>query len=214
MLTSLYVEGDGVLHRVSAEVKLVVLALLGASLFLVSSPVALGVVLFLAAVLYFTAGLSFGQAVRRLLPLLTSLLLLTALNLFFLPAREVGILLLRILALLLAAAAITATTPLHATVSAVNRLLRPLERAKLLRPGDAGLAVGLSLRFVPDIKARYEALAEAHKARGLAVRPLTLLIPLVILTLKQADDVAAAIDARGLRAAPVSSKPAETGPSS
>ncbi|MBP0437296.1 energy-coupling factor transporter transmembrane component T family protein [Tianweitania sediminis] len=200
MLNGFYVEGNSLLHRISAEAKLLGLAALGVALFFVSSPLLLGGVLVVAAAFYLHAGLTPGKALRRLMPVLYSLLFLMALNLFFLSAAEVGVLFLRILALLVAAAAVTATTPIDAIITAVNRLLRPLERTGLLRPGDAGLAVGLSLRFVPDILSRYGALAEAHKARGLKVRPLTLLTPLVILTLKQADDVAAAIDARSLRA--------------
>ncbi len=64
---------------------------------------------------------------------------------------------------------------------------------------DVGLAVGLVLRFVPEILGRYQAIREAHTARGLKVRPMTLLAPLIILTLRDADKIAAAIDARGFR---------------
>jgi biotin transport system permease protein len=68
-----------------------------------------------------------------------------------------------------------------------------------VRAADVSLAVGLVIRFVPEILARYGEIAAAHKARGLPVRPLTLLVPLVILTLKDADTIAMAIDARGFR---------------
>lgn len=143
---------------------------------------------------------------------LYSLLFLMVLNLIFLPLAEVQILTLRFLALVFAAAAVTATTPLDAMMDVVNRIMRPFEKLGFVRQGDAGLTVGLCVRFVPEILARHHALVEAHKARGLKVRPLTLLGPLIILTLKQADDVAAAIDARGLRGAQaisISSQPNE-----
>jgi len=64
---------------------------------------------------------------------------------------------------------------------------------------DIGLALGLVLRFVPEIVGRYQAICEAHRARGLKIRPITLLAPLIILTLRDADNIAAAIDARGIR---------------
>ncbi|MEO9338480.1 energy-coupling factor transporter transmembrane protein EcfT [Mesorhizobium sp. SB112] len=201
MLNSLYVEGRGPLHRLSAGAKLAFLALAGLGLFFIHSPLVLAAAFALAAAVYFTVGLAAGAMLRRIRPTLYSLLFLMLLNLFFLPWEEVVVLALRILTLVFAAAAITATTPLGDMMNVVNRLLSPLERLGLVRPGDAGLMVGLCLRFVPEILSRYHALVEAHKARGMKVRPLKLLGPLVILTLKQADDVAAAIDARGLRAA-------------
>jgi len=55
------------------------------------------------------------------------------------------------------------------------------------------------VRFVPEILGRYQAIKEAHAARGIKVRPVTLLAPLIILTLRDADNIAAAIDARGFR---------------
>lgn len=200
MLTSLHVEGRRGLHRLGAGAKLAGLAAAGAGLFLVSSPLVLGAALAVAAMLYLTAGMTPGTALRRIAPTLYSSALLMAFNLVFLPPAEVLVLALRILTLVFAAAAVTATTRLEAMMAAVNRLMRPFERLGLLRPGDAGLTVGLCLRFVPEILARYHALAEAHRARGIKLRPLTMIGPLIILTLRQADDIAAAIDARGLRA--------------
>ncbi|MDI6029214.1 energy-coupling factor transporter transmembrane protein EcfT [Corticibacterium sp. UT-5YL-CI-8] len=201
MLSSLYVVGQGPLHRLSAGSKLAVLAIVGVGLFFIQSPWILAFAFALAVIVYLTVGLSLREALKRIRLTLYSLLFLMVLNLFFLPIAEVQVLALRFLALVFAAAAVTATTTLDAMMDVVNRLMRPLGRLGLIRQGDAGLTVGLCLRFVPEILARYHALVEAHKARGLKVRPLTLLGPLVILTLKQADDVAAAIDARGLRAA-------------
>lgn len=201
MLTSLYVEGRGPLHRVTAGTKLAGLAIAGVALFFVTQPWLLAVFLIFSALAYITAGLSIREALRRIAPTLWSLLFLLAVNLFLLPWPDAAVLGLRILTLVFAAAAVTATTPLAEMMAVVDRVARPLEKLNLLRPGDAGLAFGLCLRFVPDILSRYEALREAHRARGLKVRVLTLLGPLIILTLKQADEVASAIDARGLRGA-------------
>ena len=202
MLTALHVEGRTPLHRLGARAKLVGLAALGIGLFLVASPLLLGVAAAIAASLYLSIGIRPGMALHRVAPTLWSLAFLTAINVFLLPVHEVLVIALRLLVLILAAAAVTATTPLPDMMHAIERLLRPLVRLGWLRAGDAGLALGLCMRFVPEVTARYSALAQAHRARGLAVRPLTLLGPLVILTLRQADDIAAAIDARGLRTAP------------
>jgi len=105
----------------------------------------------------------------------------------------------RLGALVLLAAAVTATTTISAFMDEITRLLRPLERFGFVRAADVSLAVGLVLRFVPEILARYGDIREAHRARGLRVRPLGVLVPLIILTLKDADTIAMAIDARGFR---------------
>ena len=107
--------------------------------------------------------------------------------------------LLRLTALMLLAATVTATTSITEFIDEVTALARPLERTGWVQADDIGLALGLVLRFVPEIVGRYQAIREAHKARGLKVRPTTLLAPLIILTLKDADNIAAAIDARGIR---------------
>lgn len=206
MLSSLHVEGRTRLHRLGARTKLAGLAILGTALFLINSQLVLALGLGMAALCYFTVQLSPVAALRRIAPALWSLAFLMAVNLFLMPAHDVAVLAMRIVALILFAAAVTATTPLSDMMQAVDRLMRPFERMGWMRPGDAGLALGLCIRFVPEIQARYHALAEAHRARGLKIRFMTVLGPLIILTLKQADDVAAAIDARGLRAAnPLSS---------
>jgi len=81
----------------------------------------------------------------------------------------------------------------------ITVMLQPLERLGLMRAADVSLALGLVLRFVPEILDRYENIREAHRARGLPIQPLTLFVPLIILTLKDADTIAMAIDARGFR---------------
>jgi biotin transport system permease protein len=68
-----------------------------------------------------------------------------------------------------------------------------------VKASDLGLAIGLVIRFLPEVLGRYQAIRDAHHARGLKPKPLTLAVPLIILTLRNADEIAAAIDARGIR---------------
>jgi biotin transport system permease protein len=84
-------------------------------------------------------------------------------------------------------------------MAAVTDLARPLERLGLMKAADLGLALGLVLRFVPEIAQRHEALKEAHAARGIPFKLSRMLGPLIISTLKDADRIAEAIDARGIR---------------
>lgn len=198
-MKSLYVEGNSLLHRLPVGIKLAVLAALGAGLFLSGSPIAPGLAVLFGAAVYFTLGLPVGEALARLRPMFLTILFIAAFSLFFTPAIEVFTQVLRLTALMLLAAAVTATTTVAAFMEAITAAARPLERIGLVKADDLGLAFGLVVRFVPDILSRYEAIREAHAARGITVRPLTLITPLIILTLKEADQIAAAIDARGLR---------------
>ena len=199
MLTSLYVEGGSWFHRVPVRAKLVALAVLSIALFVTDSAFLLLPAFLLSGWLYLSLGLKPREALSRVGFVFFTILILAAVNLFLVPVPQVAALVLRLMALVLFAAAVTATTTIGAFMDEVTILLKPLERLGLLRAADVGLALGLVLRFVPDIFARYQALAEAHRARGLPVRPLTIIGPLIILTLKDADTIAAAIDARGFR---------------
>ncbi|HEV7317747.1 MAG TPA: energy-coupling factor transporter transmembrane protein EcfT [Ensifer sp.] len=199
MLTSLHIEGDSLLHRLPVRAKLIALVTLSILLFLSSSLAVQAIAFVAAAGLYLSVGLPLREALKRVGFVFLTIFFLAAVNLFLLPVLDVATLTLRLMALVLFAAAVTATTTISAFMDEITVLLTPLERLGWLRAADVSLALGLVLRFVPDIFARYQAIREAHRARGLPVRPLTIIGPLIILTLKDADTIAAAIDARGFR---------------
>lgn len=198
-MQTLHVDADTWMHRLSPRVKLITLAALGILLFLTDSISALALANLIGASLYFRAGLPFGEALRRLRPILISIAVLALLNLLFNPFHVAIVVALRLTALALFAAAVTATTSMAAFIDEVTALAMPLERAGLLRAADIGLAVGLVIRFVPEILDRYRAIREAHESRGIKIRLASTLVPLIILTLRDADNIAAAIDARGIR---------------
>lgn len=104
---------------------------------------------------------------------------------------------LRVAALIGLAMAVTLTTPVPALIDACERALRPAERLGLLNAAQVALALALALRFIPEIWRNYQEIREAQAARGLGAHPLALLVPLVVRTLKRAEEVAQAIDARG-----------------
>ncbi|PYB77213.1 energy-coupling factor transporter transmembrane component T family protein [Rhizobium wuzhouense] len=199
MLTSLFVEGVSPLHRVGVRTKLALLLLVGLGLYFVSNPIALMLAMLATGGLYLSSGLSVGEALRRVRPVLFTIAILGLFNILLLSPAEALSTTLRLLAVLFLAAAITATTTIAAFMEVITDLARPLERMGLLKASDVGLAFGLVLRFVPEIAARHEALKEAHAARGIPVKLSRMLGPLIISTLKDADRIAEAIDARGIR---------------
>ncbi|CAN7180154.1 energy-coupling factor transporter transmembrane component T family protein [Pararhizobium sp. LjRoot238] len=199
MLNGLNVEGSTPLHRMPVRMKLAILLVLGLAFYFVSSFFVLVPAFVLAAGIYFTTGLTVRDGFTRLKPILFTILILLIATAYLTSIREAAEAFFRLTAIVLFAGAVTATTATGDFIDEITRLLQPLERLGLLRAADVGLAFGLVLRFVPDIFNHYQSIREAHRARGLKVRPLTILAPLIILTLKDADTIAMAIDARGFR---------------
>lgn len=199
MIRSLYIEADSWLHRLSPRLKLLALMALGAALFFTDRIGLLALVAFAAATIYFRLGLPVGEALTRLRPVFLTIVVVAVFSLVVTPFHDALTALLRLTALMLFAAAVTATTTIAQFIDEITALARPLEKAGLVKADDIGLAVGLVVRFVPEILNRYEAIREAHRARGLKIRLATSLVPLIILTLRDADNIAAAIDARGIR---------------
>jgi biotin transport system permease protein len=199
MMTSLYVEGNTLFHRLSTMVKLAVLLITSVTLALLSSIWVQAFAALLCGAIYLSLGLGLKRAFQRIRPVVITIALFAIVNAVVLTPLDALVSSVRLLAVVFLAATITATTSIAAFMAALAVLLAPLERLGLLKAADVSLALGLVLRFVPDIANRYHALKDAHQARGLAVHPLKMIGPLIILTLKDADSVAEAIDARDIR---------------
>lgn len=198
-MKTLYVDGSGFLYRLSPKLKLGGLAVLALALFFTRNPALLGPALLAAALVYFNLNQPLRAALSPLKAVLATIVLVALFNLIFTSREEAVVTVLRLTALVFLAASVTATTTIGQFIDTVTKAAEPLEKTGLVKAADIGLSVGLVMRFVPEILARYGAIREAHRARGLSVRPLTMLGPLIILTLKDADNIAAAIDARGIR---------------
>lgn len=198
-MNTLYVEGNSLLHRLSARVKLLALALTGIALIFIISPFALAIAALAAGLLYASLRIGWRQSWLRLRPVFLTIFVVAIFAFFVSSAHEAATTLFRLTTLMLLAAAVTATTTIGDFIDEITLAARPLEQLGLVKAADIGLSVGLVIRFVPEVMSRYRAIREAHAARGLKPRPLTLAVPLIILTLKSADEIAAAIDARGIR---------------
>jgi biotin transport system permease protein len=113
---------------------------------------------------------------------------------------------LRLLALVLAAAVVTATTRVTAMVAVVERVCGPLRFAGV-RPARIGLVIAMALRFIPLISERADRIREAQAARGGSARGLrglmTTIVPLLVQVLQLAHTVSEALDARGADDVPV-----------
>ncbi|CUX19330.1 MULTISPECIES: energy-coupling factor transporter transmembrane protein EcfT [Agrobacterium] len=198
-MKSLHVEGTGWLYRVSPRIKLLTLMGFSIALFLTRDLLLLGSAVGLAAIILRETRLPLRETGLRLRPVMLTIFLVAAFSYLLLPAQDASVNLLRLTALAFLATAVTITVSISQFMDEITLAAAPLERLGLVKAADIGLAVGLVVRFVPEIVNRYHAVGDAHRARGLPVGMATIIVPLVIMTLKDADAIADAIDARGFR---------------
>lgn len=195
-MLSLYVPGDSFVHRAPAAAKLAVLLICGAALFVVSSIPVHAAELALVAGLFHAARLPWRDAFRQLR---TALIFLVPIFLFhvFVTDWALGLeTVLRILVLLLLAVLVTLTTRTTDMIDVLETTVRPLRHVGV-NPSKTGMMLSMVIRFIPMMMREAQEVLEAQRARGLDRNAVALLMPLLIKTLKMADDLSEAIEARG-----------------
>lgn len=196
MMLSLYVPGNSLLHRLPAGWKLGGLCLAGLLVYLLAQPVWLLAAAALAALLLWRSGAGWRRIWRQGRALLCLILLLCAFMAIFDSPARAGVAALRVGTVCMLGMAVTFTTRSGDLLQVVERVLQPLQRLGWVDAGRVALAIGLVLRFVPEILRQYGELREAQQARGLKARGLALLVPLIVRTLRRAEEISDAIDAR------------------
>ncbi|MCG0277387.1 MAG: energy-coupling factor transporter transmembrane protein EcfT [Thermanaeromonas sp.] len=114
----------------------------------------------------------------------------------------------RVLFLLVAAFLLTATTSPLDLARGLESLLKPGRKLKL-PVEEFSLMLTLALRFVPTLLEEAERISKAQAARGFTLEGrnllkkgmslLPLVVPLFVSTLRRAEDLAQALEARGYR---------------
>lgn len=197
MTMSLYVPVASPVHRAPAGLKLALLAALAVALFLVHGLAAVGGTL--AAVLLaglVAARLPWRAVLAQVRPVWPWLVLLLAFHLVVTDWRTGTVVVLRLLALVVAAAVVTATTRVTELVAVVEWLARPLAVFGV-RPARIGLVIAMTLRFVPLVAERAQRIRDAQAARGAARFRFQALVPLLVQVLRLAATLGEALDARG-----------------
>ena len=195
-MLSLYVPGDSLVHRLSAGTKLLILFAASTALFAVSGIAVHAIELAVIAVLFRIAGLPWRDTLHQLRP---ALLFLVPIFLFhvFVTDWALGLeTVLRIVVLLLLAVLVTLTTRLSDMIDVIERAARPLRHVGV-NPSKVGMMLSMVIRFIPLMVREAQEILEAQRARGLDRSAIALLVPLLIKTLKMADNLSDAIDARG-----------------
>ena len=188
-----------VLHRWPAALKLGLLLVI--SIVLVSTttwPVlAVAAVLFLSLLRWVTGPWSIQSLLRWRWSIIALMVLVAYV------AAVVGILqalavMFRLLALISAALVLMSTTRTTDLMAVVEALLKPFGRWGWVDPARVALLFGIVIRFMPVLIEQWNEIKEAQSSRGLSAKPYALLVPMLARTLQRADEIAEAIDARGV----------------
>ena len=196
MIGSLYLQGNTWLHRAPAGLKLAVLAVGSTALMWVHSPSLLLVACVLVCLSVRWAGASLQQVWQQLRPLVWLLFVLGGLSVWSQGLWQALEMILRLLTLVLAALVVSMTTPLTQMMQVVAWLLKPFQRLGWIDADKVALGFGLTMRLIPELGVQWQEIREAQLARGLMPSPLTMGVPMLLRTLRRADEIAEAIDAR------------------
>ena len=203
-MLSLYRPGCGILHRMPAGPKLILLLVLVLAVSLLPSQWwAAGVALGATVVVYATAGLGDGMLGMRVLArqavALRWLIVITlAAQLVFLGPEQAVANTARVTAAVLLAGLLALTTRVTDLLDAVERGLRPLDRVGF-DSERAAVLLTVTLTTVPVLARLAGEVREAQRARGVRPRIRFFAVPFLILSLKHADQLGEALSARGVR---------------
>lgn len=193
----LYLPGATPVHRAPAWLKLLLMVGVGvASVFL-------GRVWEVAALLlavlggYVVARIPVRAAVAQVRPLLWVVAFAAVLHVVLDGWQRAFVVVGIVVALVLLAGLVTLTTRTDAMVDALVTLLRPSRRLGV-DPERIGLLVALGIRCVPVVVGLAEEVRDAQRARGLTASPRAFAVPLVVRSLRHADALGEALQARGV----------------
>lgn len=192
-----YRPGASIVHRMPAGPKLAVFAVLA----LVSSGYphdrwSVTAALLVVCLLYLAAGLPVTTLLVEAWRLRWLVLVLGVALWIFASPLTAWVSTARVASLLLLASLLTITTRMGDLLAVLHRMLRPLRRLGI--DADAvAMTISLTLTMIPVVAGFAHAVTEAHLARGIR-RGVRGAVPLMVRTLRHADDVGDALAARGL----------------
>ena len=223
MILGRYIPGNSIVHRLDPRSKLVAMILLIMIVFWANNPIT-NVILFVATGIFVALSevpLSFF--IKGLRSMFFLIAFTTLFQLFFISGGHVlfeigfikitsygieqaGIIFCRFVLIIFFSTLLTLTTMPLSLATAVESLLGPLKRFKV-PVHEIGLMLSMSLRFVPTLMDDTIRIMNAQKARGVdfgegnviqkVKAMIPILIPLFATSLKRADSLATAMEARG-----------------
>lgn len=192
----IYRPGRSQVHRLAAGAKLAALVAAGVGSVFLDRPGQVAAALGLVALGYAVAHLPPRVLLQQARPLLWVLLLVGAFHVFVNGWERAVVVTGVILALVLLAGLVTLTTRTSDLIDALVRALAPLRRLGV-DPQRIGLLLALGIRSVFVVAHIAEEVRDAQRARGLTASPRAYAVPLIIRSLRHADELGEALVARG-----------------
>lgn len=184
-------------HAVPAAPKLAGLCLTTLALFLTDDPIVIGSAGLVVMLAYAICGRTFLKAGLRMLRPLWFFVAVVLIWHFWIGDYVGGLVVaLRLFVAVALANLVTTTTRFDDLIDLLTRLTRPLGRIGL-SPQALGFSVGLVIRFTPVLIEKGARLSEAWRARSGKRPKWNIILPLAVLALDDADQVAEALRARG-----------------
>lgn len=196
-LVGLYRPGRTLLHRLPVGVKLLALGAFSLTAVLVRSVPASWFFLAASAGLAVLARIGLRTLLRATWPVLATALVVAALQWWVDGPGKAVETLCDLVALGLAALAVSSTTAVNAILDALVRTLAPLRRVGV-DPDKVALTVALAVQALPGTIALALETRDAARARGLERNPRAYLTPFVIRVVARAHETGDALHARGI----------------
>lgn len=223
MILGRYIPGDSIIHRLDPRSKLLAMFLLIVISFWANNPITNLLLFVVTGIFISLSGVPLSFFIKGLRSMFFLIAFTTIFQLFFISGGQVlweigfikitshgieqaGIIFCRFVLIIFYSTLLTLTTMPLSLATAVESLLSPLKRFKV-PVHEIGLMLSMSLRFVPTLMDDTIRIMNAQKARGVdfgegsivqkVKAMIPILIPLFATSLKRADSLATAMEARG-----------------
>lgn len=196
-LLATFVPGSSLVHRAPLWLKFPLVVACGMGSFLIADWAAAAVGLAVLCGVYLLSGAGPGRLLRAVRPVLPVLAVVGAFQWWQLGGPVAAKIVLNVLVCVVAAAILTATTPVQTLLDGVASLARPFRRLGA-DPERFALTIAVMLRSIPFIAGAYADVRDSARARGLERNPRALVLPVFITTVAFARQTGDALAARGL----------------
>ena len=223
MILGRYIPGDSIIHRLDPRSKLLAMFLLIVISFWANNLITNLLLFVVTGIFISLSGVHLSFFIKGLRSMFFLIAFTTIFQLFFISGGQVlweigfikitshgieqaGIIFCRFVLIIFFSTLLTLTTMPLSLATAVESLLSPLKRFKV-PVHEIGLMLSMSLRFVPTLMDDTIRIMNAQKARGVdfgegsiiqkVKAMIPILIPLFATSLKRADSLATAMEARG-----------------
>ena len=223
MILGRYIPVNSIVHRLDPRSKLVAMILLIMIVFWANNPITNLILFVVTGIFVALSEVPLSFFIKGLRSMFFLIAFTTLFQLFFISGGDVlfemgfikitsqgieqaGIIFCRFVLIIFFSTLLTLTTMPLSLATAVESLLGPLKRFKV-PVHEIGLMLSMSLRFVPTLMDDTIRIMNAQKARGVdfgegniiqkVKAMIPILIPLFATSLKRADSLATAMEARG-----------------